>query len=375
MATESFTSLIGDIYEAVFEPALWPSILERIADSVHATTTAFALHDPETRYGLVLGHVRADPSLSQMYDDYYHKLNPHIQKLSLILSTGELAVGQSVISDEALEQTEYYNDFLKRQDLFHLAGGTIAREGSLRYGLTTLRPRRKGEFEARELKPLQALFPHLARAARISKELNTSAHVLQSFVTLQIGLILLDRQGRVIQANAPAEGILNQKDGLSLNAQGQLLSQKRNDSLPAKLMAAIATATGEGSHAGGDVLIERHSGKTPYRLSIMPLRVSNFVSQWKQAVAAIFVTDPHVEPCLDSTSLQKHYGVTRHEAAVAALLVQGLDLNEICAQLGVKKTTVRTQIRGLMDKFAVKRQVALVLKLSKIGAGRSSFNR
>jgi DNA-binding CsgD family transcriptional regulator len=175
----------------------------------------------------------------------------------------------------------------------------------------------------------------------------------------------------VILANPPAEKILNQNDGLTLGPQGQLLSHKRNSMLAAKLVGVTDTSIGHGLDAGGDVSIERPSGKTPYRLSILPLRVSNFVSEWKQAVAAIFVSDPDSEPRLDAKFLRQNYGVTEKEAAVAALLVQGLDLNEICERLGVKKTTIRTQIRSLMDKFAVKRQVELVVKLSRLGRGRA----
>jgi len=372
MKTSRVAALVGDIYEAALEPNLWPSILERIADSAGATTTAFSMHDPVTRYGATLGHIRADPSLSKMYDEYYHQLNPHAHYFSRALNIGQLGIGQMVMPDEALERTEYYNGFLKRQDLFHIAGGVIARDGSLTYGFATLRPRRKGEFRASELNALQAIMPHLARAARISKELNTSAHVLQSFASLQIGLILLDRQRRVVLANQQAEQILNRKDGLTLGAQGQLLAHKQENLLPAKLAGAIGTSLGKGLQPGRDVFIERPSAKTPYRLSIMPLRASNFVSDWKQAAVAVFVSDPDARPDLDSKFLQQHYGVTRKEAAVAALLVQGMDLHQICERLGVKITTVRTQIRSLMDKLGVKRQVELVLKLGKTGAAQSS---
>jgi len=363
--------LVGDIYEAALEPKLWPSILERIADSVRATTTTFSMHDTTTRFGALLGNVRADPSFSQLYDAYYHSVNPHVQRLSQLLTVGELGVGQMVISDQEMLECEYYNDFLKGQGVFHIAGGVIARDGSLSYAFATLRPRGKGEFFIRELAPLQTILPHLARAARVSRELNASAHVLQSFASLAIGLILVDRQGRLVLANQQAEEILNRKDGLTLSAQGQLVAHKQKNLLLAKLFEAIGTSLGKSLHPGGDVLVERPSGKMPYRLSIMPLRVSNFVSDWKQAVAAIFVSDPDAEPDLDSKFLQQHYGVTRKEAAVASLLVQGLDLDQICDQLGVKKTTVRTQIRSLMDKLDAGRQVELVLKLSRIGNGRS----
>lgn len=360
--------LVGDVYEAALEPDLWPSILERIADSVAATTTAFSMHDPITRFGTVLGHVRADPCLSRMYDDYYHQINPHAQRLMASLRVGELAIGQAAISDEALAATEYYNDFLKRQDLFHIAGGVIARDGSLAYAFTTLRPRRKGAFHVHELTPLQAILPHIARAARISKELNTSANILQSFVNLPIGLILLDGQCCALQLNASAQQILDQDDGLSLNAQGQLRLNKRNNMFEVNLSGAIGTSMGKGLHPGGNVLIERRSGKPPYRLSIMPLRVSNFIRDWKQAAAAVFVTDSDAAPDTDFELLQRHYGITKQEAVVAELLVRGLDVSEICTQLRVKKTTVRTQIRSLMTKFGVGRQVELVLKLTKFGA-------
>src|SRR5262245_51545288 len=50
---EQFSSLIGDIYEAAMEPALWPGVLKQIAAFVGGSAAAFYAKDAATKTGSV----------------------------------------------------------------------------------------------------------------------------------------------------------------------------------------------------------------------------------------------------------------------------------------------------------------------------------
>ncbi len=366
-ALRDILPLVGDIYEAALNTQLWPSVLVQVADAVNGSTTALSVHDPSRQWGSIMAGVRGDPHLRARYEEYYCRINPHMPNGTAKLPTGVVGIGQAAISDEALARTEYYDGFLRPQDIFHMAGGVIAREGSLEYVYTTSRARRKGQFQPDELEHLQQILPHLARAARISRDLTVSGQILQSFESLRLGLAVVDSRGHIVVLNSQASEILKQNDGLALGGNGQLATHPFSEqSLLAPLFGAIQTSMGRGLSSGGDLLIPRPSGKRPYRLSITPLRLSNFGQQYKQVAAAVFMTDPEQEIPVDEELLKKYYSVTKKEAALAVLLVQGKDLDEVSETLGVEKTTVRTHLRGLMQKVGVNRQSELVLALSRM---------
>ena len=68
--------------------------------------------------------------------------------------------------------------------------------------------------------------------------------------------------------------------------------------------------------------------------------------------------------------LRQLYGFTATETQVANLLMEGLGLEDCCAQLGIRRTTVRMHLRNIFAKTGVRRQGELVsLLLKSIGLG------
>jgi hypothetical protein len=73
---EEFSPLVGDIYGASLDPALWPTIFERICRFVHSSSAHLfaqdSVHSAANRYFTW----RDDPGFTQLYIDRYAKLNP-----------------------------------------------------------------------------------------------------------------------------------------------------------------------------------------------------------------------------------------------------------------------------------------------------------
>ncbi|HWG59212.1 MAG TPA: helix-turn-helix transcriptional regulator, partial [Candidatus Acidoferrales bacterium] len=67
--------------------------------------------------------------------------------------------------------------------------------------------------------------------------------------------------------------------------------------------------------------------------------------------------------------LTRQYGLTKHEASLADLLLQGSDLREAAEKLGVSMNTVRTHLRLIFEKTDTHRQAELVRVLLRGPAG------
>jgi len=159
--------LVAPIYEA----SLWPEVLNQLARAVEGSTTVFVVHSLSgSPSGNVSVGINIDPSLQNEYDAYYHGVNVHVSKFPAKLSPGVIALSHEYLPDHELQQSEYYNDFLRRLGVFHLIGAVIAQEAGLVSAYSTLRPRQAGPFGDEAAQVFRFLLPHFQRAAKLQNK-------------------------------------------------------------------------------------------------------------------------------------------------------------------------------------------------------------
>jgi DNA-binding CsgD family transcriptional regulator len=93
----------------------------------------------------------------------------------------------------------------------------------------------------------------------------------------------------------------------------------------------------------------------------MPLRgaAASWVLGQKPAALAV-VTDPEEARLPSAGQLQRQFGLTRTEAAVAVELAKGDAPAEVADRLGMARTTVRTHLAKILAKTRTHRQAQLV---------------
>src|SRR5262249_28459334 len=134
------------LYAAAEDPLLWPDFLEALADSVHGTVTAIASEDLRAGHASVASAIRFDSLFSRAYEDYYSSRNVWKIAGASTFHTGQVVTSQMLLPDRELVRSEYYAEFLKRQNARHLLGAIIFRESHRLSHLSILRPSRLGEF-------------------------------------------------------------------------------------------------------------------------------------------------------------------------------------------------------------------------------------
>ena len=86
-----------------------------------------------------------------MYTEHYGDIDAWYLYGKEKLTTGSVLTGQELCRDEVLLKTEFYNDCLKKFDIFHQMGGQINEREKAHGFITLLRPKSKGEFEGGHL--------------------------------------------------------------------------------------------------------------------------------------------------------------------------------------------------------------------------------
>jgi DNA-binding CsgD family transcriptional regulator/GAF domain-containing protein len=354
--------LSGMLVDAPGEPRGFEAFVRRLGEVLHGLTPGLYLHDRQHRILQVTPD--ADPSWTRAYDEYFvaHDVRrPRIRALP----ARAVYVGQELARDSELGDSEFYNDFLRPQRLFHALGAVVVKDDEGRIGvLRVMRPRAR-PFREEERDFLRLVLPHLARALELFQRLealraerDASAELLNA---IDGGLVLLDRECRVLLANRYAESLLATADGL-MSVHGTLVASAPEDGVVLRhLIAAVASRDPRRPEsAGGALVVRRRSRRRSYQVLVSPLVAPWLATAPRQAAVALFVNDPERGPGADEAVVCRYLGLTPAEGRVVLALARGLSLAEIAREGGVSLNTVRTHVKRSLAKARVRRQADLV---------------
>lgn len=215
---------------------------------------------------------------------------------------------------------------------------------------------------------------HVVRAARIRRELWTCNLMHGSpperLEPLRQGALLVDGAANVLFANAAARAVLEAGDGLILKG-GSLATSDGADTLR-RLIASCGSAVGPlRGPLGGELEVQRGLRRLPLRLTVMPVRSKEPVTEtpWlglRAPTAIVTIEDPETARRQWAETLHERYGLTAAEAALAAEIVRGDGRAAAAQRRGISIATARSQLSSIFEKTGTSRQAELVRLLLDI---------
>jgi len=118
------------------------------------------------------------------------------------------------------------------------------------------------------------------------------------------------------------------------------------------------------------MLIGRRAGLPAYVLTVKPLHTGRLLNGTRFAMLTI------VDPLRHSPSpvdLAQLFGLSPAETRIAGALVVGKTLAQISADLDIRITTARTQLRSILRKVVAERQPDLIRILWSSGISSASL--
>ena len=213
---------------------------------------------------------------------------------------------------------------------------------------------------------LQSLQPLLQRIVRLyiligdsERRRRVAEYVLE---TSGVGVILVDSKGSVLMANAVAHEIMAQSGVLTIVDSRLSATRTADQQL---LMRHIRQKADEQTpHAGVDcyTALSMDCDESPHPITIIirPGPPYAPVSAPLRRTAMVIMRDPARRGMISAVDLERMFDLSPAEARLARLLADGLSMEDVALQLGVRRTTVRSQLQSIFAKTGTNRQGDLV---------------
>jgi len=220
-------------------------------------------------------------------------------------------------------------------------------------------------FTQRDCRRLEAWFPHIERAVRIHRRLESSSQDLDvAFAVLDalnVGVLLVDDLLELKFTNRVARELLGRGDGIRASAQRLQLADREAHS---RLLDATRRQSADPPRGGGLPIVVHGQARQPvYSVLVTPvwdcLKASTEAARGRPG-AAVFVAPCEQQRNIDSPLLETFWGLTRAEARVAQRILSGSSVAQAAHELRVTENTVRKHLKSIFAKTGANSQAGLV---------------
>jgi DNA-binding CsgD family transcriptional regulator/PAS domain-containing protein len=358
------------LYDAVLDPAAWDEVMRSLRALFHSRVEALYcldLHAHSIRPVRVEGVGRAQ--LQRFSASFYLPDNPCLQTPELhrpgVVRTDERMLAH-LRDPGALRRSTYFNEWLRPQDLAHTMGITPWVHEGMVLNFSLLREPGRGAFGVAEQRRLGQLARHMERAMQMVVRLDTLtqrySNSTQAFDQLAQGMLVLDAQGALVQANRMALQLLAQGRGLRLRG-GRLAAREPSDQARLEVMLSACTAgsASAGVVAPGALVVQ---GLVLQMTPLCSVR-SAFVSPRAAVLATLSdALSPPDTPTRET--LTALFGFTGAEARLAQAMMAGGGVREAAARARMSVATARWYLKILFQKTGTSRQSDLVARLLQV---------
>ncbi len=356
---------VGAIYEAAANAGDWKDVGDRIRAITGAQRATFSLADERGRFHNVL---RSADESETLYNTYYHLVDPYRERArrdygrdrARHLCTAK--VGAELVTEEHLLRSEYYIDYARHHQRRYMMGGMIGVVGSTPIGL--FRGDDAHPFEASDCRLLESVLPHMQRALELRARLGRAAEAAWAtravLDSLAANVIIVDTELKIVFANIAGGRRLSKKhSGLRTNpgglrfGSGTYLAVQDRAKEPAVRRLVESAARG---NAGGSLRIVNGDkstsivivSPTPRSLSVEDPREDH--KGLASGLAVVLIQDITTKPVVRAEVLCDIFGFSAAEAEVAIALSGGINAEDVARQRNVTLSTVRSQVRSILQK-------------------------
>lgn len=365
---EAFSELLQVLYSAPLQQEQWQRFLKRVCGYTGSHVGVFISAD--THFGLAIlaaGGRREDLANVSVYNQQYARSDPFrpaiIRRCRTQNPVGVYAEDELIPSKEFL-QTEIYRDLLGPANLRYAAITILACTVRRLDVISLWRTPEEGPITPDSRRLLELLIPHVQTALEIRRVLGVKDQRLASAEAMAnaspTATFVLTRLGEIQHWNTAAESMVRGGDGLTLTDGRLTACDAEGHCAMSKLLLDVASppVCRSDAQASHFLSLPRSSGKRPFQLIATPLPETH--RERSRADLLLLVTDPERPSNLPDDALHALYDLTPAETEVANGLLMGYSPKEIACLRRVSTSTVRQQVKSMLNKTGTCRQSDMV---------------
>jgi len=359
---EPLLAYVDQIYDAALDPSKWPTALATLGRALKSEVSALFVQDMGSNAVGFLESIGQEASVLSAYREHYSKVNLWLEK-SRHLPAGVLVHTPELVDNATLEQSEFYNDWLRPQGVYYSLGCTVLRKPAIETHVTLLRSPGYGPYSEAERALFSQLSSHIRRAVEIHRRIHIPAlaqeGILRRLERMSLGVAIVDRECRLLFINTVAEEILRQDYGLTALA-GRLGARTAEDTraLVAHVEQAINPPLTNSPDSG--LLVLRHHPSRPLSILISALPADDRLGiNLSERVALLFIHVRRTASSIRQDDLIVLYGLTPGEAKLMKALLDGQRLSEYAKNTNLSINTVKSYLKEIFLKTGSSRQADL----------------
>jgi DNA-binding CsgD family transcriptional regulator len=370
MRAETIADLIGILYDCVLEPQRWAETLPMISTLGKSAASSIVVHDRSGSGGGRVFEHGADQSYLRLYFEKLAAAKTFPAKNATLDRLGDIATMTMLAGEREPLHSDFYLKWVKPLGFRDVMGVLVLKSGRRVAWFSVVRSEIQSLYDAKDLRLMSLLSPHVCRALLISDALDlrtiAAARLEETVDGLSTSIFLTEGQGRIAYMNSSAERLLKAGNALkSTNGRLTAVQPRARDTLsralaqsvdgkapPATGRHSIALPDADGAGLVANVLpLEWRDGKNPF--ASLP------------GAAAVIVQDPAEPARLPTQALAELYGLTPAESRVIEHIAHGQTPQHAADELGVNLTTVKTHLQKIFAKTNTARQADLVQLLAR----------
>jgi DNA-binding CsgD family transcriptional regulator len=361
-----YETLIDHIYEAATVPEKWVGVLEEMTALTEGAFSSLVTFD-----GQVLRWTGTPAALEMI--EAYMPLQANLPNPRLLRGTGLQDQGfltdLDLFTPEEMANDPFYRDFLPAYGGGWGLGCFLRCPTGEMLVMSAERPVSRGPFEPKFVKHMERLRPHYSRAAMIASrfKLERAVAMTDAFAMLDLPAAVLKHGGRLHAANGQFQEMI------PAIFQDRLGGLHAVDTPGDALLQSALTWT-EGTPPVLSVPLAAVGDRSPLVVHLLPVRgVAHDIFPGTATVMVVTAVVPSRVP--DAELLQGLFDLTPAEARVARRIASGSVIKEIAAELRLSPATIRNQLRSVLAKTGLNRQVELAGLLAGLHAPRARETR
>ena len=355
--------LVDRIYESSFVPELWPGVLDELGRFVEGNGGSLFITKAEVLYWTASPN-DFDRSVRYVNEGWLRR--GQLTARAIAARHAGFLTELDLFTLDELDQEPFYRDYLRPLGMGWGVGMVLPIPTGENVLFHLSRRAERGPVERSFVQQLDDLRPHIARSVLISARLQLEWARIASETLAIIGLpaLVLNEQGKVLAANHLVEAMTDYVQWRAFDRVS--LKDRAADQL---LRDAIATLDVAGGASVRSFPIRETGAEAMMVAHVVPIRLSarDIFIRCAAALVLTPVTLPQAPPV---ELVQSLFDLTPAEARVARSLASGKTVEDIATDGGISPNTIRTHVRGVLEKTGCNRQVDIVALLTAISPAR-----
>lgn len=366
-----YDDIVSSIYRAGSDLEPWLVPLHQIAEVFDAWTVQLLGANKTT--GVISFSFEAGTSPPEAALDYvcrYHRIDPRLAKVGPF-PVREWLSCEDHFDDAFTEHNPFYRDYLIPYGARYLYGAKLFEDDSTVILIGHITKRGNPNLSSFEKAAFARLADHFAKALEIHRTKTAIAERgtlgLELLEKMRQPIILIDAQRQITYRNMVAGKLLARGD-LVYDLDGMLTCRDTACDLDLTLALRALALVPMTIHDGPlPVPAERRSLRLRKRsgqvvagtvLALRPELVMGSFGRMPQALFTVF--EPGAAQEIDPFLLATTFDLTPAEARLAAKITNGVSPEECALALGVKISTIRSQLSSIFGKTGASGQADLV---------------